>query len=164
MNIVVGVTIGGVSPSTGRVLAFVGTQMRGTSQPGLRIPFGPAAGVYSFEMTVYGDVEGEVLNFFHQGADGQLTALDRTIPYKAREVVGNALCISILIDWRRRCVSAASSSVASPLIEWRCIIKLLPVSCCCVRRLPLRRMGPCLWLPRDGCVINGGCVTATSLL
>jgi hypothetical protein len=97
MNIVVGVTIGGVSPSTGRVLAFVGTQMRGTSQPGLRIPFGPAAGVYSFEMTVYGDVEGEVLNFFHQGADGQLTALDRTIPYKAREVVGNALSPFLLI-------------------------------------------------------------------
>ena len=92
MNIVAGVTVGGVSPSTGRVLAFVGTQMRGTSQPGLLIPFGPAAGVYSFEMTVYGDVEGEVLNFFYQAeAGGQLTALDRTLTYKAREVVGNPL-------------------------------------------------------------------------
>ena len=83
MNLDAVVYLGGVAQSAGRIVGFVGTEMRGASELPLVIPFGPLKGVPTYALTIFGESSGDIVSLFFD--DGNtLTLLDQTVAFEVK--------------------------------------------------------------------------------
>jgi hypothetical protein len=53
-----------VSQLAGRIVGFVRTEMRGSSELPMLIPFGPLKGVSTYALTIFGESSGDTVSLF----------------------------------------------------------------------------------------------------
>lgn len=85
------VVVDGRSQTTGILVAFVGTEVRGVVEA-MHDPvgFGPYQGAFLFELLVFGDVRGETLTFLFDAGERQIV-LPLTIEWEPNVNLGTAL-------------------------------------------------------------------------
>lgn len=86
------VKLDGVVQSEGTLAAFVGSQVRGVSGPSPKaVPFGPHAGVHTFDLMIYSNKGDETVSFQFADGRGVINQLNETRRMVADDVVGNVM-------------------------------------------------------------------------
>ena len=88
MSLTALVSIGGVQQSSGTLLAYVGTELRGLQSTPSVPPFGPYSGTSVYQTLLYADSSGETVSFEFI-AGGVRTRLAETVTFAAQGSVGN---------------------------------------------------------------------------
>ena len=84
------VTLSSVDQLSGTLTAFSGTQVRGVQDTPSQAPFGPYAGKATFQITIFGDSDGELLSFtFFTGSS--VSTLAETLAFVVNGNVGNVV-------------------------------------------------------------------------
>ena len=92
MGMTAQVTIKGTTQASGRLIAYVGTIVRGVQGAVSKPPFGPYAHQPMYQITMYADADGETLHFVFEREDGGVRIdLADTMTYEVNGMVGTAL-------------------------------------------------------------------------
>jgi hypothetical protein len=99
MSLTAAVTLSGVEQSTGTLVAFAGTEVRGMQDSVTSPAFGPYAEKALYQVTVYADTDGELLNFqFHVG--GLKAAFTETTSFETNGSMGNVIVQVMRLGFR----------------------------------------------------------------
>ena len=97
MTVTALVSLGGAVQASGALAAYVGTEMRGLQGTASAPPFGPYAGVFLFQITLYAEAGGDVLGFrFVLG--GSTSVLAETLTFEVNGNVGSVVAPMVLTD------------------------------------------------------------------
>ena len=87
MSLTALVTIGGVVQSSGTLTAFAADEVRGVQDTASSPPFGPYAGTAMFQITMYGEADGDELTFQFQTNDVP-TTMAESLTFEVNETLG----------------------------------------------------------------------------
>lgn len=85
------VTVDSVAQSVGTLAAFVGSEVRGVVGPSDTIPFGPHAGMKTFDLTIFSKANGEKVSFQFADGDSKVHHLSETREAMKDGVFGSAV-------------------------------------------------------------------------
>ena len=105
------IKLSGVDQSSGTLTALSGTQVRGVQATPAIAPFGPYVGKAVYQITIYGDSDGDAVSFVFFTGSATATLVE-TMVFSINGNVGNIVTPFVLTG----VASVSSPPLASPFV------------------------------------------------